>query len=349
MTKKAQQMTLGPIHLCGSVPLPKAADVFRMASEKLGANITNIPDGETGEREQWIMWQRAIFADNPNFELVEHEGDYRNATARIPTTTWAQLKPGVVASDLDLGVLGYAKAAEASYNEFATLKQEGAIGESERFMVALPTPYNVINTSVAPQDRLTVEPLYEKAMAAEVKQIAETLPHDQVSIQWDVAHDMQTYEGSRQCYFAFHQDGIIARLVKMGALVPGDIPMGYHLCYGNFGGKHFVEPRDMAPMTSLSNRLCADSTRTIEWIHMPVPIERDDDPYFAPLNELKLRPETKLYLGLVHDQDGLEGCQRRKQTADKYISGYGIATECGFGRRPPETIGPLMELHTQLV
>ena len=48
-------------------------------------------------------------------------------------------------------------------------------------------------------------------------------------------------------------------------------------------------------------------------------------------------------------QDGEDGCRRRMATADKFISGYGIATECGFGRRPPESIGPLLELHDRLV
>lgn len=342
-------MPLGSIHLCGSVPLHSAGDVFRTAAERLGSKISNIPDGETGEREHWIMWQRAVFENNPNFELVTHEGDYRNATAKVPTTTWSQLKPDVALEDINLDELGYARDAKASFAEFAQLKKDGIVGEDVRFMVALPSPYNVINMVIAPQDRLKVEPLYEEAIAREVSAIVAAIPHDQLSVQWDCAHDMQTYEGSRQCYFAYHQDGIVARLVKMGALVPDDVALGYHLCYGNFGGKHFVEPRDMAPMVDLTNRVCADSARTVEWVHMPVPIERDDDPYFEALSDLSLRPETKLYLGLVHDIDGLEGCRRRMKTADKFVSDYGVATECGFGRRPSETIAPLMDLHAELV
>lgn len=342
-------MPLGSIHLCGSVPLESAGDVFRTAADRLGSKISNLPDGETGPREQWIMWQRAIFEKDSNFESVTHEGDYRNPISRVQATTWSQLKPGVAIDNITLDELGYADDARASFAEFARLKKDGVIDESVRFQVCLPSPYNIINMFIAPQDRLKIEPLYEDAMAREVSAIVAAIPHDQLSIQWDVAHDMQTYEGARQCYFAFHQDGIVARLVKMGALVPDDVALGYHLCYGNFGGKHFVEPRDMAPMVDLSNRICAESARTVEWVHMPVPIERDDDPYFEALSDLKLRPETKLYLGLVHDKDGLEGCRRRMKTADKYVRDYGIATECGFGRRPPETIAPLFDLHAQLV
>ncbi len=121
--------------------------------------------------------------------------------------------------------------------------------------------------------------------------------------------------------------------------------MGYHFCYGSFGGKHFVEPRDSRAMVDLANRLAAGVKRSIEWIHMPVPAERDDDAYFEPLKDLDLRPETKLFLGLIHDTDGVEGTRRRIATADKFVADYGIATECGFGRRPAETVGPLLDIH----
>ncbi len=98
-------------------------------------------------------------------------------------------------------------------------------------------------------------------------------------------------------------------------------------------------------MVDLANRLAAGVKRSIEWIHMPVPVERDDDAYFEPLKDLGLRPETKLFLGPIHDTDGVEGTRRRIATADKFVADYGIATECGFGRRPAETVGPLLDIH----
>ena len=36
------------------------------------------------------------------------------------------------------------------------------------------------------------------------------------------------------------------------------------------------------------------------------------------------------------------------ETVDRYLSGYGIATECGFGRRPADTVGPLLDIHAAL-
>jgi len=81
---------------------------------------------------------------------------------------------------------------------------------------------------------------------------------------------------------------------------------------------------------------------------MPVPRDRSDDAYFKPLHNLKVQDATEIFLGLVHLTDGAEGAQRRIATARKFISEFGIGTECGFGRRPPETVGELLLLHKAL-
>ena len=42
------------IYLVGSVPLSSAAEVFETVSGAFGARIKQIPDGEVGERSDWI-------------------------------------------------------------------------------------------------------------------------------------------------------------------------------------------------------------------------------------------------------------------------------------------------------
>jgi hypothetical protein len=81
---------------------------------------------------------------------------------------------------------------------------------------------------------------------------------------------------------------------------------------------------------------------------MPVPRDRTDDAYFAPLRNLKLRPETELYLGLVHMTDGVEGTRKRIETTRRFVPEFGVATECGLGRRPPETIPALLHIHAEV-
>ena len=81
---------------------------------------------------------------------------------------------------------------------------------------------------------------------------------------------------------------------------------------------------------------------------MPVPKERDDDAYFAPLAGLALKPGCELYLGLLHRTGGIDGTRRRIAAAEKAVSDFGIATECGFGRRPAETIPALLRQHAEV-
>jgi len=87
---------------------------------------------------------------------------------------------------------------------------------------------------------------------------------------------------------------------------------------------------------------------TDNWIHLPVPRERDDAAYFAPLRGLKRASGTELYLGLVHFTDGLAGARRRLAATASAVTDFGIATECGLGRRPPATIADLFRLHAAI-
>jgi len=200
-----------------------------------------------------------------------------------------------------------------------------------------------------PDVRLAIEPAYERRILAEVAEICAAIPHDQLALQWDVARDMLAYEGAVLTYFTPAQEGIAARLIRIGNAVPADVELGFHLCYGTFGGRHLIEPADMQSMVELANRVFAGIGRTVEWIHMPVPVERDDDAYYAPLAALRQRPETKIYLGLIHDSDGLPGTLRRVAAANRFIVDYGVATECGWGRRDPATVPALIALHEEVV
>jgi hypothetical protein len=81
------------------------------------------------------------------------------------------------------------------------------------------------------------------------------------------------------------------------------------------------------------------------WLHLPVPRNRTDEAYFAPVRGLGLQPSTELYLGLIHHTDGLDGARQRIRDANRFVSTFGVATECSLGRRPPETIREVLQLH----
>src|SRR5260370_4614629 len=145
-------------------------------------------------------------------------------------------------------------------------------------------------------------------------------------------------------FFADVKAGILERLIRLGDRVPAGVELGYHLCYGDAGHKHFKDPEDTSKLVEVANAISAGVTRTINWIHMPVPRNRSDAAYFAPLRNLKLHPETELYLDLVQFSDSVEGTRHRITTRVHYAPVFGVATECALVHRPPETCPDLLRI-----
>jgi hypothetical protein len=141
---------------------------------------------------------------------------------------------------------------------------------------------------------------------------------------------------------------LIRRLVRLGDAVPEGVELGYHLCYGSMNNKHWQEPEDLSKCVWVANKLAGGITRAIDWMHMPVPIDRADDAYYRPLSDLALGSETELFLGLIHLSDGTTGATKRAAVAKKFRGRFGLAAECGFGRMSEAEIRPLMTLHADL-
>jgi len=137
-------------------------------------------------------------------------------------------------------------------------------------------------------------------------------------------------------------------LTRIGDGVPSGIELGYHLCYGSPADEHMVLPKDMGIMVEMTNAIVASVKRPIQFFHMPVVKARTDDAYFAPLEKLKLKPETELYLGLIHYNDA-GGDAARLAAARRHARVDGIGTECGMARGDPARLPALLAAHARVV
>lgn len=335
------------VHLVGSVPMANAQDVFTQVSAALGPRIKWLPDGETGERGDWITWLEPAFSQNPaltksgEFFRVHASGTGRERYAR---------KPGLRANDVHFENLFYADIARQSYAVFKRLKDSGAIAADVKFQVDLVPAHSVIWLFLVDALHAPIDPIYNDALKREIDKIAAAIPHDELAIQFDVAsavfarlerNEASSYGRSK----AEMQERFANILVDLGNRVPANVDLAYHLCYGDSNHRHVVEPTDMGDMVEFANRVSRQISRPVQLIHMPVPRNRADDAYFAPLKWLALQPKTELSLGLVHYTDGVDGTKRRLATAKEFAGDFSIATECGFGRRDPATIPELLRIH----
>lgn len=332
-----------PVHFVGSLGLPDAETAFRTQAETVGARAKRYTDGEHGARAYWIRYQIAKFDAHPDLELgarrkAQFGGDDFDRPYYSP-------KDGVDPAAITFSDLGYADEAIKSYEVFKRLKSEGVIPAGTRFQVSLPTPAAVVWGFIRPDHQAVLEPAYEAAMMAEVAEILAAIPHDQLAIQWDVCQETLAQDGALTMYYADAFDGTIERIKRLCAAVPEPVELGIHLCYGDPGHAHIQEPEDTGTCVRLANAMVAAIPRPVTWVHFPVPRERDDDAYFAPLAGLSLPPETEIIAGLVHHTGGLDATKRRMEAAGKYLTQFGIATECGFGRRDPDTLDALFRLH----
>ncbi|MCJ1258529.1 hypothetical protein MMC24_006362 [Lignoscripta atroalba] len=323
-----QQQPCG-VHIVGSVPLPSSEHVFRQVCKNLPGRLRRLPDGETGTRQQFTGFQGAVFAPTPAV-LRSPDG-----SARSREEVNIQLLP-----------TGYDDFALASYATFCQLRTEGVIPQGTRFQVSLPTPINTVAVFVDPSYQEVVEPVYEKALLSALRRIQDEIPAKDLAIQWDVAVEFGMLENVGFVFVPWWspvKEGVVERIVRVSAAVDEGVEMGYHLCYGDIEHRHFVEPKDMGLLVEMANLIVEQVEHRVSWFHMPVPKDRADAAYFAPLKGLRRPDTTELYLGVVQFEDE-EGTRRRIQAAKEVVKEFGVATECGMGRTPPEQLAGILEI-----
>lgn len=358
------ERTRHEILLVGSVGLRDTETVLRTVASMLGNRMRRLPDGETGARSTWSLWPRRVIESNPAFEVDPAEAAAGGRVTHGPegVRRWTggaaqeqgapppprmRIKPGIDASTIRLGAIGYAEVARESYAVFRRLRAENVIRLETRFQVSLPTTAAFLNAHVVYAQHPVMDRIYRDRLLAEVDQICDDIPAQDLTIQWDASTEMAQWEGVRYAHFPDAKAGVVERLARHCERVPAGVELGLHLCYGSYGNRHWKEPEDTSNMVEVYTRLAAAVSRPINYLHVPVPASRLDRAYFAPLARLELRPETKLFLGLIHDGDGLDGTRQRIAAAAQFVADFGIAAECGFGRRPPETISDLLRLHAE--
>lgn len=333
-----QSYPSGGVHFVGSVPLSSSEEVFTKLSQALPNRLASIPDGETGDRNNYIGWERERF---PRETRRLNVGGVPLPEGHFAAFTQDDVQP-----------TNYDSAAKESYAKFVDLRKKGVIPSGVRFQVSIPAPYESIQGHVRAEWQACLEPFYEKRVFDALQSILTSIPADDLAIQFDMCFAVMAleYEMGRlsdelfRPYFSPIRKGLLERLHRLHEQIPGTVPLGWHFCYGDLGHKHFVQPKDMTLMVDFANELARTvHSRPVSWVHMPVPKSRDDPGYFKALEGLNTGDGMKLYLGLVHANDE-EGTRRRIAAARTVRNNFGVATECGIGRTPAEELESILQI-----
>jgi hypothetical protein len=360
MDNKARRANIGwksmsdSLLLVGSVPLDSVEDVMRTFGGPLGPYMPAMPDGEVGERRSWVnRLGYQIFNGHQDLDTIRRPKPVNGVEQLLPRSrdeSWQfRVKPGVeqVRFGNPGSRLGYARDAVTSYFIFRTLREKGVLPANMRFQISIPMVNSVIRPLYFPhpEDLPRIRPGFEAALAAEVAAIVEKIPHDDLAIQWDCAWELQAICGAgKDVPSELEIDAHAPVIARLSNIVPEDVALGFHYCFGTFGGWPAFAPDDLGRPVELINAANAAITRRIDWIHIPT-LDRTDDAFYAPLAKLDAKG-ARIYLGAIHSMATLK---QRVAAARKFLPDFGLAAYCGFGRTPPGDMPRVLQDHLDAV
>lgn len=349
----------GNVLLVGSVPFDSVEEVLETCAGTLGAHAFALPDGEIGERLTWILALPSLcYSRNPDFDPIRvvppdrvksppsHDPELVKATR----STY-RLKPGVRETALELP---YASEAIRSYGIFEKLRTAGNIAPGIRFQVSLPCTVDATKGFFPdPADHPVVMRAYERAIQGEIREMLRNIPAADLTIQWDFCIEILEILGARERHLdsvggaplPLSSEELFGKytskdyLAPMTEAIPDDVPIGYHLCYGTWGGWPMTEVEDIGLCVRLANSLAANTPRRVDFFHLPV-MRDADEAFFRPLRDLEIG-DARVFLGLEL-ADGVDEMIRRAETARKFLPDFGVAHYCGYGRETPDRVRELL-------
>jgi hypothetical protein len=322
--------------LVGSLPAASTDAALRAGAEFFADLVFALPDGETGPRAGWIGYEREhLSRPHPDIETVTETESPTGLPRHAYETPTFRLRPGV--RELRFDSWPRIDDAIASYGRFRALREEGVIPARLRFQVGLPFPTSGMSgfTADFASDFPIASRGYEDMVARELARLTTEVPPEDLAIQWDVCHEVLDIEGVLAWTSGDAWERFAGPVERLTRLIPEQVLVGYHLCYGTFPEWPMYEARDMGLLVRMANFAVANSGRTVDWLHLAGPryLRSEDDRFFRPLRELRVG-DTRVFLGIVLSVDGVSGLRRRKATAARYLNDFGVAMYCGFGRQP---------------
>jgi hypothetical protein len=215
-------------HLVGSILLPNTETVFRECTARLPNRLKRIPDGETGNRSNFIVWQFKLFDSLPQCKV----GFQMNKTAEEEQIPTAEVEENIAKLQRLSIETGHDDAAIESYAVFKPLKDEGVIPKGVRFQVCLPTGASVV-VALHHQYREAGFGVYEKALFRAMRRLQDVIPAGELSVQIDLAGDTAFWEGVyEKHWFDDAKEGTLRYNLGMIRQVDGGVEVGLHNCYG---------------------------------------------------------------------------------------------------------------------
>lgn len=338
------------VHLVGTWPGRDPEHAMEAALTALGPHLVRMTDGETGDRQMWLLPSVDGFRANPDVEIVHDGGltDYDDAMQ-------FRVKEGVDPDPANIR-LRYALSFQGSYPAFRVLRER--FGRPDlNFQVGIPSALDLAMAfgEAAFADERIMRAL-TAATAREIQAIHELGGDDVVFQVETVGALVGVAQAPRDQQLAIARQ-MAEGLTAVVALAPEGTRFGFHLCLGDFHHKAYGNMNDAVPLVQLANAIAElwPAGRELEYLHAPFAAAAKPpipgEAFYEPLRDLRLPDTCRFIAGFLHETLDL-AAHRELLERIEGLSGreVDVAAACGLGRRPtPEQAFESMHAASELV
>ena len=335
-------------YLTGSINVPSVAQAFELVGKRLQPGVSRVPDGEPGDRANWVLTQKDLFLANSTLDVVDGR---------------ARVRPGV---EVEFGDVDYHSVAASSYQHFVEARRSGVLAPDTRFLVSIPTPFNAVNSFVHLDSQVEVARAYENRLRESVIELQRLINPGDLAVQFDLPTELATVEGWFDNPYPDHE-AIYAETARLTEWLDDATELTFHLCYGDSkfgaspfmgdppnaeaaerGGRHIL-PRDAGAVVAVANGLSRHVSRRIDAIQAATVAAWNRRAHWRPLADLAVEDSTEFFLGLLHAEDGAAGVRHRAGLAAEFLPSFGLSTECGLGRHSQAQLAAVLDAWRELV
>ena len=334
-------------HLVGSLPGETPAEAMRTALEILGPRLRSLPDGETGERRNWVISIIESLRDHRDLQLKK-TGDWSDYD-KIPVL---QVRRGhtLYGANLDFG---HVAAVSESYPAFREVT--AAAGRPDLvFQEGVPGDFDLAMFTLGPAGALRQRRAFTEATLTEIRQVGaitgagHPVPdrgtgRARAARQGAAAGTSGAGEGPGAAH-----DRPGRRLGAGHALRGAPVP-GRH----EQQGLRHDERRQSARAAVQRHRRGLAADRPLDLIHAPFAAAdhpaTTDPSFYEPLQTLVVPVGTRFAAGFAHESQSLDDQRTIRGVIEGHLGGeVAIAAACGLGRRTPEDGRAVLERMAEL-
>ena len=335
-------MTRRSVHLVGSIPVDSTEEAMDLALERLDGRLRTLPDGETGQRSDWIIHIIESFRRHPDMELAK-PGDWTDYK-RIPRF---RVRRGhrLAGNSLDFGHVADFEESWPAFQQRRSTAERAASADGERlaYQQGIPGDFDLALFTLGPLAALRWRRAFAHATLREIREIHARAGGD-VVFQIEIPAEL-VFVASAPRLLQPRVARLLAKgLVRLVAQSPEGARFGIHLCVGDMNNRALGRlKRDCSALVHLANAIVDawPHGRRLDFIHAPFAAGADPAPveerFYEPLRRLRLSPETRFIAGFVHEHQSLEDQRRILEMVERMLGRrVDLAAACGLGRRTRE-------------